>query len=220
MGVIANTASSSGQVDRQGVVNRHSCFGHLSLPRPRRSSALQFLCPYPPDQRLWAAPTLHPGRLEQFPGKYLPIQKSTRAAAFMYCMYICTRKRETCERVYSTRRGDYALRELHTKQNGNTLGGGYTWRGLHTMQNENKREAESTLESVGTKRALHGGDHRRGRAQLEETTYGRDYAWRWGNLVVLLEIWWFVSAFSSQKKFALQTPFTDPPLHITHTGEP
>lgn len=76
----------------------------------------------------------------------------------------------------STRRGDYTLRELHTKQNENTRGGGYTCRGLYTMQNENKLEAESTLETVGTERAIHGGDHRRGRAQLEETTYGRDYA--------------------------------------------
>lgn len=61
---------------------------------------------------------------------------------------------------------------IHTE--GAILGGDYT------MQNENKCEAASTLESVGTKRALHRGDHRRGRAQLEETTYGRDYAWRWG----------------------------------------
>ncbi len=57
---------------------------------------------------------------------------------------------------------------IHTE--GAILGGDYT------MQNENKCEAASTLESVGTKRALHRGDHRRGRAQLEETTYGRDYA--------------------------------------------
>lgn len=69
----------------------------------------------------------------------------------------------------STRRGYYTLRELHTKQNENTHGGDYIWMGSHMMQNENKREAESTLETVWR-------DHRRGRAQLEETTYGTDYA--------------------------------------------
>lgn len=82
----------------------------------------------------------------------------------MYCTYALIKEKYV---KGSTRRGDYTLRELHTKQNEDTPGGGYTWRGLHTMQNENKREAESTLKTVWR-------DHRRGRAQLEETTYGRD----------------------------------------------
>lgn len=100
-----------------------------------------------------------PGRLEQLPWEIPPHTKANEGRCF-YVFYMCAHKRETCEREY-TPRGLFFERKLHTKQNENTYGGSYTSSGLHTIWNENKREAESTLGTVETERAIHGGSRER-----------------------------------------------------------
>lgn len=79
---------------------------------------------------------------------------------------------------------------------------------------------------VETVRAIHGGNHRRGTAQLEEITYGRDYAWRWGldctawDLLICDRVRDTILARPYLPTlYVEESPFTDPPVHFTYTGD-
>lgn len=127
---------------------------------------MQFFCPYPSDQLLWAAPPLHPGQLEQLPWAIPPIHKSTTATDFTYGTYSLTKEKHM---KGNARRGDYILRGLHTMYNQNTY-----WGGLHLEGIVHGAEWECPRGGMRSGKCLNRGDYT-WRGSQEKGTTGGDY---------------------------------------------